>query len=140
MPKRPLRGHVALVLIRQLAQGTRTHADLGAEHGVSERAIGQFATRNATAIEEVRADVVNEFAGMWIANKVARVAEYERDVEDINDSIPTARKSDRPRLYGVKHRALRGAAEELGQLAPTRIDVDHRVRYQVVGVDTEQLR
>jgi hypothetical protein len=72
---------------------------------------------------------------LWIADKVARLAELEDDVECINAELMTAPVDVQPRLYLAKHRALRNAAEELGQLAPKQLNATVSVRYEIANVD-----
>lgn len=136
--KKPLtRGWKKQQLIRELAQGDKLQQQLAREYGVSQGRISQFKTENAVAIEQCRLDMENEFAALWIARKLNRLAEYEADVEELN-KLPKGSRS-----YRDKHRALRQAAEELGHL-PNRVtlagEVNARVRYLVDGVDDEALK
>ena len=132
-----IRGHVALALVRELALGDSTQRDIAERYGYSEQSISLFKTRNADRIAAVQADEQNAYAGLWIADKAARVAAYEADVERVDeflaDGAPTAD------LMRVRHSALRSAAEELGQLKQT-VETTQRITYAVEGVDPGQLR
>ena len=75
-----------------------------------------------------------------IAKLWARLAELQDDVERINEQLETADTAAQLRvLYGAKHRALRDAAEQLGELAPRQINVGTTVRYEIAGVDLDKL-
>jgi hypothetical protein len=112
---------------------------LAEEYGVSQPSIHEFKQRHAHQIAAARDDIENHLAGLWIANKLDRLAELEDDVEEINTALQGAPLELKPRLYLAKHRALRNAAEELGQLAPRKLDATVNVRYEVVGVDMKAL-
>lgn len=159
----PLAGHVKLDLIRALAAGKVRRSQLAKDYGVSPAAITAFASRNALAIQMLHDDLQAEMKALWIAEKAARVAEYQQDVDDINGSEHARREAvktalgdtldvqaalaeseglapDPAQLRG-KHRALRSVAEELGQL-PARVTVeigDTHVRHELVGVDIDDV-
>jgi hypothetical protein len=139
-------GHVRWKLIHELARGERTVTELAARYGVTHGAISRFRDRYPAEIAEIKADIENEFAGLWIAQKLARLAEYAADVEMINDAIGAALDAGTEidaALLAAKHRALRSVAEELGQL-PTKIqmqvDTVTRVHYTVEGMNVGDLR
>lgn len=122
-------------LIRELAAERLSHAKLAEKYGVTDVSISNFKKRHLTEIEEVRADLEDQFAGLWIANKAARLAELEQDVDDIGTTT-------NHELLKVKHNALKQAAEELGQL-PSRFSVqvnNQPVTYKIEGVDMDALR
>lgn len=122
-------------LIRDLATNDATQVELADRYGVVPQSISQFKQRHQTAIDEMRADLENQFAALWIAEKASRLAEYQQDVEDIGST-------SNHELLRAKHNALRSAAEELGQL-PSRYNVQVNnapVTYKIDGVDLEQLR
>jgi hypothetical protein len=112
-----LRGHRKLDVIRDLAMAAASMTELGEKYGVTIAAISHFNQDFAAEIEAVRnallSDAGEEAAGLWIADKVKRIAEYQQDVDDINE-ILADRLDDR--LVKVKHQALRAVAEELGAL------------------------
>jgi hypothetical protein len=75
------RGHVKLALQRELAEGNLSPAKLAQKYGVSREGVRDFAKRYAAVIEEIRADLTNEFAGLWVADKKRRVAAYQQDID-----------------------------------------------------------
>jgi len=90
-------------------------------------------------IDAIRDDFANEFAGLWIARKEARLAAYERDVDDVErvegeDGVT-------PELRRVKQAALRAVAEELGQL-PARLSVqmEGTIKTIIEGIDPMDVR
>jgi hypothetical protein len=135
-----LRGRAKLELIRDLAADESSIPELAAKYGRSVSGVKQLKARHLTEILAIRQRAANELVGLWIADKVNRVAEYEADVEAVNDAL-RADGLD-PNLLRAKHRALRSVAEELGAL-PTRpavvVDSVH-VTYTVEGIDPEALR
>jgi len=137
---RPLRGRTALALIKELALGVASERELAEQFGVSGPAINGFKRSHAEQIRAARLDIENEFTALWIASKAARLAELQDDIERINDALDMVAPEQRPRLYAEKRYALRNAAEELGQLAPKAVSVGTTVRYEIVGVDMDQLR
>ena len=135
-----LRGHVAIRLIQECALGVRSEEELAAEFGVTGPAIHYFKERNAAAIAEARQNIENKVAGLWISKLHNRLAELQADVELTNEWLETAESAvDRDRYLQRKHRALRDAAEQLGELAPRQINVGTTVRYEIVGVDLDKL-
>lgn len=129
------RGWVTRKLIIELARQEKTRTKLASEYGVTTASITTFAHRHRTEIDEVKADIENEFAGLWIAQKYARIAEYQADVDAIGDTTD-------PDLLKVKHTALKAVAEEMGQL-PARVAVNvesKTVNYTINGIDPGQLR
>lgn len=135
-----LRGWRRILLINELALDARPQTELAEAFEVTQAAISQFAARHRMRIANARAEIESSVAGLWIADKTSRLAELEDLVERLNDEIDGAPAELLPRLALAKCRALRNAAEELGQLAPKRIDVGVQVRYEVVGVDMDRLR
>jgi uncharacterized small protein (DUF1192 family) len=130
----------APIVHRAAARSPSFERKLAAEFGVSGPAVHYFKVRNAAAITAARREIENELAALWIAQLSARLAELQEDVERINDDLDVTAPDRRPRLYAAKCRALRNAAEELGQLAPRPVSVGPVVRYEIVGVDLDQLR
>jgi hypothetical protein len=148
------RGHVKVALIRALATGEKSHRKLAAEHGVSPQAVDQFAERNADRIAAVAADLDNEFAGLWIADKRSRLAEYQAQADYI-EALLNSDQDEEPadgkgrnrvtvsvaELLRTAQSALRAASEELGQL-PGRVSVQITgdVHYAVEGVQLGALQ
>lgn len=134
-------GHKKLELIRHLATGDHTQSELAQMYGVSEPRISQFKRENAAAIAACRAqlDDSDEFAGLWIVEKAKRVAEYQSDVERLNEAMKDALD---PTGLRIKHNALLRVAEEMGQL-PTKVQAQVEtkiVRYVIEGVDPEAVK
>ncbi len=157
-----------MTLIRALALGEKTNAELAREREVTASAIKEFSKRHAAAIAEVKANVADEFAGLWIAQKRERVSAYQQnaeilaaeiealrdgrvavhggdaDSEDAEDGAETADDISGAlgRLTRAYDRALRSVAEELGQL-PTRMVVKNEgggaVHVYGAGVDTDKV-
>lgn len=129
------RGWAKFKLIRELAEGKKTHSVLAVEYGTSVVSIGQFKKRNATLIDQAKQDLADRFADLWIADKRARVAELQQDVEDLGEVLE-------PDQLKIKHAALKQVAEEMGQL-PSRMGVSVQaatVSFQIEGVDLESLK
>lgn len=81
------RGRVKIFLMRDLALGAESMQDLAYRYGVTTMAISAFAKRHANHITEIRGDLESEWAGVWIADRQARIAEIQQLVEDMNDQI-----------------------------------------------------
>jgi len=139
-----LRGRIAYELIRELALGVADDMELATRYEVKLPAIEMFKERHALDIERIRQSHVDdgepELAGLWIASKAKRIAEYQSDVERINEALELELDNG---LLRTKHNALHAAAEELAQL-PTRSSapqVDENVfHYTIVGATTDGLR
>lgn len=94
-----------------------------------------FKQRNRQAIQTCSVDIENEYAALWIAKKVNRIAELQADVDQINDSLED--EAD-PAMFRAKLQALRLVAEELGQLTQ-QISSTNKTQYEIVGVDMSKL-
>lgn len=144
------RGQTRILLQRDLATEQLTREELAQKYGATKSGITSFAKKYATVIAEIRADLSNRYAGMWIADKDRRVAAYQADVDLVDEETERVLRerdaaiaratggvleadedgelfdaqisaaTDLGRLSRIKHRALRSVAEELGQL-PTRM-------------------
>jgi hypothetical protein len=128
------RGWVKHRLIRDFALGEKTGAQLALQYGVSATSISAFKKRNAMEIEDVRNNLADEYAGVWVAQKMARIAEYQQAAEKMADG-----KSARNQEVLVS--ILKAVAEELGQLpARTQVQVNtQNVTYEIIGIDPEDL-
>lgn len=138
------RGRHKLALIRELAAGER-QTILAAKYGVTQGSISEFAKRHAVEIERVVGKLDDEFAGLWIANKAARIAEYEQMVADIDAIVEASTVDGRVNIVDAdvlrtKLATLRQVAEELGQL-PARIThkVEGSISIVVEGADLANL-
>jgi hypothetical protein len=126
MPANTLTGRQKLELIRELAMQATSQAELSRRFELSEMVVSHFKTTYEQEIADVRkallADVKDETAGLWIADKAKRIAEYQEDVEMCDKALLTSGLD--PAVMKVKHNALKSVAEELGSLptrAPTEI-------------------
>ena len=128
------RGWVKHRLIRDFALGEKTGVELAEQYGVSTTSISAFKRRYALEIEEVRNHLADEYAGVWVAQKMARIQEYQEAAEKMA-------AGHSPRNQEVLVSILKAVAEELGQLpARTQVQVNtQQVTYQVVGIDPDDL-
>jgi transposase-like protein len=140
------RPHVRLKLIRELAKGEHTQAELARRHGVSREAMSKFTQRHAERIADVASKLDDEFAGLWVAEKANRLAVLQHQVEQIADTMgdpDAAAKAGvgAAEMHRVQQQALRAIADELGQI-PARVQVQHSgsLSVQLNGVDVEALR
>ncbi len=145
-----------MMAIRMLAEGA-TQKVVAEHFGVAQPTVSEFASAYRVQIQEVAADLENEFAGLWIAEKAKRIASYMADIETIDRTIEwrmerlkslgldleeIAAAGADPSLIRVKQRGLRNVAEEMGHL-PARVQIavtQQSVAYEVVGVDVGDLR
>jgi hypothetical protein len=126
-------GHIVTKLCRELAVGEKSQVQLAEEYDVAQSSISTFKKRHAERIREIQQNLDNEFAGLWIAEKANRIAEYQADVEMIGSTT----KAD---LLRVKATILKAVSEELGQLpARVNVTVTNPVTYIVKGVDVDDL-
>jgi hypothetical protein len=139
------RGRVKLALIRDLAAGDETQTMLAAKYGVDQGSISKFASRHAIEIQGVIGKLDDRFAGLWIADKANRIAEYQQMIADIDAIVEASTVDGRVNIVDAdvlrtKLATLRQVAEELGQL-PARVTVKHEgaVKMIVEGVDLANL-
>lgn len=124
-------------LCRELATGEHTYTALGKRYGVSRQAISAFAKRYAREIDDIKARLDDEFAGLWIADKGARIAAYQADLEMSEAGGEFAGHYEHIR---TRTQILRAVAEELGQLPPRATVVVSPVVHIIEGVDLEALK
>jgi hypothetical protein len=160
---------IRIALIRDLAEGKLTQRKLAAKYDCSQPGIAQFKTRHLAEIEEMKANLEDKLAGLWIADKTKRIAAYQTSVEIADQEIARAldgrltelQKVRTPdgddvyehevivdisdvigRLERARHRALRSVAEERGEL-PSRIALHmegaEKVEHVLKGVDMDKL-
>lgn len=149
---------VAPKLIRELALGEMNQAQLADKYDVTPPAISLFKKRNADAIEAIRKDANDEFAGILIVQKAHRLGLLEQLIQKALEPQPKVSASGRV-AYVEKPdgsqemveeialdsaaRMIKQVAEELGQL-PNRLtlsgNVDVTTTYTIEGVDPESLR
>ncbi len=136
------RGWVTRKLIHELARMEKTVTKLAEEYGVYPSAISQFKARHATEIDEIKKDIEDAFAGLWITNKSLRIAEYQAEIDIIEDSRGGGiRSMSDVEMSKLKSAILKAVAEELGQI-PNKVslDVRQKVTYEIEGIDPESLR
>lgn len=134
MGERKIMPHQKLQLLRELADGKMSGAQLAEKYGVSTTRIYGIRDENKERIEAIKADYENAFAGLWIAQKENRIAVYQEQAERLADS-------DDPKLVARTQTALRSVAEEMGHL-PTRAAIQSdnvTVHNTYSGVDPEQV-
>lgn len=128
------RGWVKHRLIRDIALGEKTGVQLAEQYGVSQNSISHFKKRYGLEIEEVRNNLADEYAGVWVASKLERIRQYQEAAEKM-----AAGQS--PRNVEVLVSILKAVAEELGQLpARTQVNVSQEnVTYEIVGVSVDDI-
>ena len=128
------RGWVKHRLIRDFALGEKTGVELAEQYGCSVTSISQFKKRHSMEIEEVRNNLADEYAGVWVAQKLDRIREYQEAAEKMA-------AGSSPRNAEVLVSILKAVAEELGQLpARTQVNVqNNQVEYQIVGVSPDDI-
>ena len=133
-----------LELIRELAVGSATQTALADKYGVSQPSVSEFAKRHARAIDEVRRNADDEYAGIAYARKANRVAEYADQIAYCRSLLDDPDKQAKvnvgtAEILRTAQQALHHISEELGQL-PAR-GLKHEggvsVRYVIEGVDPE---
>lgn len=128
------RGWVKHRLIRDFALGEKTGRDLAEQYGTSTTSISAFKKRHMLEIEEVRNNLADEYAGVWVARKLDRIREYQ-------DAAEKMAKGESPRNQEVLVSILKAVAEELGQLpARTQVNVSQQsVTYEIVGINPDDI-
>ncbi len=134
---------VKLKLIRELALSGKTQHQIAEEYGVVDSSITEFKQRNADAINQVRENAQDEFAGLWIADKANRIMAYQEQIDAIQRALQDGTVEDVTQLLKVQQAGLKSVAEEMGQLT-ARVAVQGeqtiKVEHRVLGIDTEALR
>lgn len=123
-------------LCRELATGEQSNAALARKYGISRPAVTQFARRHAGEIAAIKGQLDDEFAGLWIASKAARIAAYQADYDAAADSD----KSDHHEWIKARTSILGAVAEELGQLPPRATIAVIPVTHVIEGVNLDALR
>lgn len=123
-------------LQRAIAAGEKKRAQIARDFGVSASYVTSFARRYAFEIDQIKAELDNAFAGLWIADKESRIlalqAEYVR--------AANADKADHHEWIKTRLMALHQAAEELGQLPPRATIAVMPVVHVIEGIDVELLK
>lgn len=121
-------------LIRDFALGEKTGVQLSEQYGVSRNSITLFKQKFAMEIEEVRNNLADEYAGVWVARKMDRIREYQEAAEKMASG-------QSPRNAEVLVTILKAVAEELGQLpARTQVNVNTEItKYEIVGINPDDI-
>jgi len=122
-------------VIREIAAGELTHAAIAARWGVTRQAITALAGHHAREIDEIRANLDDEFAGLWAASKQNRIAAYQDEIERLD----TNRNANHHEWSKARQAALRAVADELGQIpARMTLTMTGTVTHRLVGVDVDE--
>lgn len=130
-----IRGRIKLALIRDLAMGEWDETSLARRYDLATEEVRSFKLGHQDEINEVSqalsGHLAIETAGLWIAKKNERLAEYQQEIDDITEALEDLRNSGVP--WSRAHRDMirarldlyRQAADELGaypqrQQAPQR--------------------
>ena len=124
-------------LCRELAAGEVKRAALARKYGVTPAAITLFAKRHGAEIDAIKRDLDDQFAGLWIADKAARIAAYQADLEASAADTKHAGYFEQIR---TRTAILRAVAEELGQLPPRATLTIRPVVHVLEGVSPEVLK
>lgn len=124
-------------LCRALATvGSRPLTELAEEWGVTYQSLLMFKRDHAREIDAIAADLDNKFAGLWIADKEARVEAYMREYMRLDQSD----YKNHHEWSKARQAALRAVAEELGQLPGRGGLVVIPAEHVLIGVDVEDLK
>lgn len=134
--QRPVKPWDRRQLCRELAEGEIKRADLARKYGLGRSAITEFAKRHAREIDDIRAQLDDEFAGLWIAQKAARIAAYQSDLEQSAEGEYAGHYEQ----IRTRTQILRAVAEELGQLPPRATVAVVPVVHVLEGVDPNLLK
>jgi hypothetical protein len=122
-------------LCRDLATGEQTKVQLARKYRISNPCITKFSKVHAREIDAIKANLDDEFAGLWIASKANRIQAYQEDLEASADGdYGTQYEQIRTRAQ-----ILRQVAEELGQLPSRGAAVSGEIKHVLKGVDLEAL-
>lgn len=143
------------MLQTDLAHSGLSQSKLGEKYGVGQSAISDFARRHAATIQQIRDDAADEFAGLAIAKKAARLEVYRELLDAAMSPVPKiagkdagyVRDEDGNVVYeinaAVAQKILRNVAEELGEL-PNRVTLGGEVgvttNYTINNVAVENLK
>jgi hypothetical protein len=136
--KRPgIPRHRQLEVIRHLAAGDVTRAELARQVGITRGGMTSFAKRHQAEIEQVRAQLEAEdpWPGLWVAERAQRLAAYQACYEEAAEH----KNSGHAQWVMAKAHVLSSVAEELGQLPGRGAVVVVPVQHVLVGVDLDAL-
>lgn len=140
------RGDVRVKLIRELALGEKTQAQLAEVYGCTRQAVHAFVQRHAADIARARERIDDEFVSVELASKVARVAilndQVLQAVELLSDPDNALRAGvGRAEMERIIQSGTRAIADELGQI-PQRVQMEIGGKFDVTinGVDLSALK
>ena len=139
-----IRGWLVWAVTRDLAEG-KSQSSIGRMYGVSQVTISNFARDHAEQVQEVRQQLDDAMAGLWIADKKKRVAVYQNIAEEMLDEDTAGVALGKVTKVEARRAAMtatRAVADELGDI-PQRIKVEgggEPVRHVIEGVDVEDLK
>jgi hypothetical protein len=119
-----VKGHEVLELCREIAGSTTSDAELVRRFGGTDaQDLIWFAEYYAPMIAAIQAEVVDLTQYMWISKKELRIAEYQADVERLNELLLTAEGTEVVSLMKAKHSAMAKVADEMGAI-PQRMRIN----------------
>jgi hypothetical protein len=146
---------VRLALIRDLAMGEWSHAELARQMGCTTRDVAEFAELHTQEIAEVSAALAGQLAietsGLWVSKRQNRVAELQglyEDGEQVLEHLRSLPIGDGAGLGSRRHATVaRTQLAILGAVAneydskgkPTSQDGGPVVHYIIEGPETESL-
>lgn len=133
-----------------------SQGELAKKYGVVQSSISEFAERHAATIQQIRDNAADEFAGLAIAKKAARLEVYRELLDAAMTPVPKMaggavvidpESEEGAIVYeidaGVAAKVLRQVAEELGEL-PNRVTLGGEVgvttNYKINGLDPSALQ
>lgn len=130
------RGHVKYDLIRDIASGMPPK-DISVRYKMPLGTLHRFKTRHIQEILDTKAALNEELVGLWVADRKARLAELQDDIETLSEAIEKSRAANggRPDVHLVraKREALKQAGEEVGAYKPDATVVVPTVIFNVSG-------
>lgn len=122
-------------LLRDLAGGEMTNRAIATKFGVSGQYVSHLKKKHASTIAAIRSNMDDQFIGLWIADKAARIAAHQDDYENLKEHAKPGSAEPVKARTGI----LGAVAEELGQLPGRQQAVIVPVIHIIEGVRTEDL-
>ena len=123
-------------LLRELATWSGLMQELADKWNMSRSTLDMYKSRHKAEIAAIQADLENQFAGMWIANKEARIAA----LAEMYESARSHKYANHHEWIRASESLLRSAAEELGQIPGRGSIVVIPVQHILVSIDLEELK
>ena len=134
--------------MQDIASGDYSHQQLRDRYNYQN--IRRFVAKYALEIEDIRknniAEVRKECAGLWIADRTMRIAQYQDIVDKIDKKIHDLAYTGSTYLpfqaLKIKAEVLRLVAEELGQIPEKKRTAEEQgfLEYAVKGISTAELQ